>query len=174
MIAVGEIRGEEAYVLFQALATGHGGLCTMHAEDAETAIKRLTQPPMNIPESIITLMNCVIVVRHIPTLNSLNRKRRISSRRFVQVSEVRDSASVVDIFNWNSSSEFFMERIEESIMFTRMARKLGVSMKNLMDEFEARKKILADMAEHNVRDYRSVNNVLSKYYHTPNNLTPNQ
>ena len=41
LILVGEIRGEEAYVLFQALATGHGGLCTTHAEDVETVIKRL-------------------------------------------------------------------------------------------------------------------------------------
>ena len=174
LIAVGEIRGEEAYVLFQALATGHGGLCTMHAEDSETAIKRLTQPPMNIPDSIITLMNCVIVVRHIPTLNNSKRKRRISSRRFVQVSEVRDSGSVVDIFNWNTSSEFFMEQIEKSIMFGRIARKLGVSMENILDELEIRKKILSDMAEHNIRDYRSVNNVLSKYYHNPNRFTKNE
>jgi flagellar protein FlaI len=63
LILVGEIRGEEAYVLFQALATGHGGLCTMHAEDPETVIKRLTQPPMNIPQGIIPLMNCVISVK---------------------------------------------------------------------------------------------------------------
>jgi flagellar protein FlaI len=65
LIIVGEIRGEEAYVLFQALATGHGGLCTMHADDIETAIKRLTQPPMNIPSTIIPLMNCLISVKHV-------------------------------------------------------------------------------------------------------------
>ena len=34
MLIVGEVRGQEAYVLFQALATGHGGMCTMHAEDS--------------------------------------------------------------------------------------------------------------------------------------------
>lgn len=43
-IIVGEIRGEEAYVLFQALATGHGGLCTMHADRLDHVVKRLTSP----------------------------------------------------------------------------------------------------------------------------------
>src|SRR4029077_11025749 len=28
ILIVGEVRGEEAYVLFQAISTGHGGLCT--------------------------------------------------------------------------------------------------------------------------------------------------
>ena len=48
-IIVGEIRGSEAYVMFQAMATGHGGLCTMHADSLESAIKRLQQKPMDIP-----------------------------------------------------------------------------------------------------------------------------
>ncbi|MEM0322139.1 MAG: type II/IV secretion system ATPase subunit, partial [Thermoprotei archaeon] len=42
VLVVGEVRGEEAYVLFQAISTGHGGLCTIHAEDVRSAIKRLT------------------------------------------------------------------------------------------------------------------------------------
>ncbi|MFQ6135529.1 MAG: type II/IV secretion system ATPase subunit, partial [Nitrososphaerales archaeon] len=40
-IIVGEVRGEESYVLFQAVATGHGGLCTMHADTVEASLKRL-------------------------------------------------------------------------------------------------------------------------------------
>jgi flagellar protein FlaI len=174
LIAVGEIRGEEAYVLFQALATGHGGLCTMHAEDAETAIKRLTQPPMNIPESILTLMNVVIVVRHIPTLSIANTKRRTSTRRFVQVAEVIDSSSVFNTFTWNPSTDTFNDKTEQSIMFERIIRKLDVTPESFMEEYANRKKLLLDMAEHNVRDYHSVNNVFTKYYHSPNALRRNQ
>jgi flagellar protein FlaI len=43
MLIVGEIRGAEAYVLFQALATGHGGMATMHADSVDSAVKRLSQ-----------------------------------------------------------------------------------------------------------------------------------
>ncbi len=167
IIIVGEIRGEEAYVLFQALATGHGGLCTMHAEDVETAIKRLTQPPMNIPASIITLMNCVIVVRHVQTPAFLESGKKVSSRKFVQVSEVRDANTILNSFEWNASSDIFQEKIEESILLKRVARKLDIPLERVIAEFESRKKVLQNMVEHNVRDHRSVNKVLSKYYYNP-------
>jgi len=167
LITVGEIRGEEAYVLFQALATGHGGLCTMHAEDVETAIKRLTQPPMNIPESIITLMNCLIVVRHVQTPVVLECGKKLSSRKFVQVSEIKDANSYIDVFNWNASSDTFQERLNESILFKRLAKKLDIPLDRLMSEYEARKSLLQNMVENNIRDHRSVNKMLSKYYNNP-------
>jgi len=170
LVIVGEVRGEEAYVLFQALATGHGGLCTMHAEDVETAIKRLTQPPMNIPASIITLMNCVIVVRHVQTPAFLETGKKLSSRKFVQVSEIRDANTIVNTFDWNGSSDIFQEKVEESILFKRIARKLDIPLERLISEFEYRKKVLQNMVEHNIRDHRSVNKVLSKYYNNPSVL----
>jgi len=170
LIIVGEIRGEEAYVLFQALATGHGGLCTMHAEDVETAIKRLTQPPMNIPASIITLMNCVIVVRHVQTPAFLESGKKLSNRKFVQVSEVKDTNTIVNAFDWNGSLDIFQEKIEESILLKRIARKLDIPLERLISEFEYRKKVLQNMVEHNIRDHKSVNKVLSKYYNDPSAL----
>ena len=65
ILIVGEVRGSEAYVLFQALATGHGGMCTMHAEDLRSAVKRLTQKPMDIAPAYIPLMNIVLTVRRV-------------------------------------------------------------------------------------------------------------
>jgi flagellar protein FlaI len=47
ILVVGEVRGEEAYVLFQAISTGHGGLCTLHADDTPSAIQRLVSKPMD-------------------------------------------------------------------------------------------------------------------------------
>ncbi len=167
IVIVGEIRGEEAYVLFQALATGHGGLCTMHAEDFETAVKRLTQPPMNIPKSIITLMNCVIVVRHVQTPTFLETGKKVSSRKFVQVSEIKDANSSVNVFDWNATPDIFQENLDESVLLKRIAKKLDAPLDLLITEFENRKKVLQNMVEHNIRDHRSVNKVLSKYYHDP-------
>jgi flagellar protein FlaI len=65
VIIVGEVRGEEAYVLFQALATGHGGLTSIHAEDVDATVKRLTSPPMNIPEGYIPLMKLGLIIRRV-------------------------------------------------------------------------------------------------------------
>ena len=52
-IIVGEIRGKEAYTFFQSIATGHAGICTIHAENVEYAIRRLESKPMNIPRLLI-------------------------------------------------------------------------------------------------------------------------
>jgi flagellar protein FlaI len=167
LILVGEVRGEEAYVLFQALATGHGGLCTLHAEDADTAIKRLTQPPMNIPSSIISLMNCVINVKHVRTPVFLESGKRLSSRKFISISEIKDAGSFQDVFTWNPSSDTFQDNLAQSYLLRKMSQSLDIPVEKLLDELEYRKRVLLHMAERGIRDYRSVNNVLSKYYNNP-------
>jgi len=167
LVIVGEVRGEEAYVLFQALATGHGGLCTLHAEDVDTAIKRLTQPPMNIPSSIIPLMNCVINVKHVRTPVFVESGKRLSSRKFISISEIKDSNTFQEVFNWNASSDIFREDLSESYLLRKMAISLDIPIEKLVDELEYRKRVLVHMVEHNIRDYRNVNKVLSKYYHNP-------
>lgn len=168
LIIVGEVRGEEAYVLFQALATGHGGLCTIHAEDVETAIKRLTQPPMNIPSSIIPLMNCAIIVKHVRKPIFLSGEKRLSSRKFTRVTEIKSAESIKDVFTWTASTDTFQQQdLNRSYLIAKIARDLDVSVDRILDDLEQRKRLLQDMTEHNVRDYRSVNDALSKYYFHP-------
>lgn len=167
LIIVGEVRGEESYVLFQALATGHGGLCTLHAEDVDTAVKRLTQPPMNIPASIIPLMNCVISVKNVRAPVFLESGKRLSSRKFISISEIRDANSFQEVFNWNPSADAFQEKLDESYLLKKLSSSLDIPVERLVDEVEYRKRVLIHMVEHNIRDYRSVNKVLSKYYNNP-------
>jgi len=161
LILVGEVRGEEAYVLFQALATGHGGLCTMHAEDVETAITRLTQPPMNIPQGIISLMNCVIVVKQVKTPSFIPLERKVSSRKFIRVSEINLSGAVNDVFLWNPSVDTFQQDLDESYLLNKIAKSLDVPPSVVVQELERRKQILLKMVEKNLRDFRSVHKALS-------------
>lgn len=172
LIIVGEVRGEEAYVLFQALATGHGGLCTIHAEDVETAIQRLTQPPMSIPSSIIPLMNSAIIVKHVRTPIFLSGEKRLSSRKFIRVAEIKNANSIRDVFTWSPSTDTFQADLDDSYLIGKIARDLDVPVERVMDDWQQRKKLLLDMAEHNIRDYRSVNNALSKYYYNPKTKKP--
>ena len=163
MILVGEIRGEEAYVLFQALATGHGGLCTMHADDVDTVIKRLTQPPMNIPENILSLMNCVIVVKQVARNNScLNvHERKVSSRKFFKISEIDSSGIPHDVFSWNMNSDTFKQDLANSYLFAKIAKNQDAPVSVVQQEFEKRKNILLEMVEKNLRDFRSVHKALN-------------
>jgi flagellar protein FlaI len=162
LILVGEIRGEEAYVLFQALATGHGGLCTMHADDVETVVKRLTQPPMNIPQTILSLMNCVIVVKQVGTMSFNNPNERKGSRRkFTKVAEIDSNGQSQEVFSWNLSSDSFQSKLGKSYLFNKIAKASDVPVSVVMQEFERRKKILLTMVEHNLRDFRSVHKALN-------------
>jgi len=163
MILVGEIRGEEAYVLFQALATGHGGLCTIHADDVETTLKRLTQPPMNIPSSILPLMNCMIIAKRIKASKFEESEKRFASRKFARIAEIRDADSIHDVFRWNPSLDSFQHDLEGSYLLSRIAKDLDVSKEVLFEELEKRKQILSCMLERGIRDFRSVSVVLSRY-----------
>ncbi|MGF3522014.1 MAG: type II/IV secretion system ATPase subunit [Candidatus Bathyarchaeia archaeon] len=160
LILVGEVRGEEAYVLFQALATGHGGMCTLHAEDVETVIKRLTQPPMNIPQGILPLMNCVIVVKQVKTPTFLGFDKKTSSRKFVRISEIDSNGGIHDVFKWNASGDYFQANLEGSYLLDKIAKSLDVPFSVVMQEFERRKQILLKMVERGLRDFRSVHKAL--------------
>ena len=170
LILVGEIRGEEAYVLFQSLATGHGGLCTMHGDSAEIALKRLTQPPMNIPSPILSLMNCIVVVKHVRSPIFLEGDRRISSRKFVHTAEIKPGGGIHDISQWIPTSDTFSEDFERSYILEKLALELDLSVDFLLQELERRSNVLRWMAERNIRDYQSVNNVLSRYYNNPQSI----
>ncbi|MCW3994767.1 MAG: type II/IV secretion system ATPase subunit [Candidatus Bathyarchaeota archaeon] len=161
LILVGEIRGEEAYVLFQALATGHGGLCTMHADDVETVMKRLTQPPMNIPLNIISLMNCVIVVKQVTTNLFDPHDKRGTRRKFVEVAEIDSNGLSQTVFKWNLSNDSFQQDLSKSYLFNKISKSLDVPLSVVHQEFERRKKILLSMVEKNMRDFRSVHKALN-------------
>jgi flagellar protein FlaI len=161
LILVGEVRGEEAYVLFQALATGHGGMCTMHAESVDTVIKRLTQPPMNIPKGILSLMNCVIVVKQVKTPSFTSLDNKGSRRKIVRVSEINPNEAIHDVFLWNSAVDTFQEDLGQSYLLTKIATSLDVPLSVVLQELERRKQILLKMVEKNLRDFRSVHKALS-------------
>lgn len=174
VILVGEVRGEEAYVLFQALATGHGGICTMHAEDVETVIKRLTQPPMNIPVGILPLMNCVIVVKQVKSPGFLPSNKKVSTRRFVNVSEIDNTGAIHEVFNWNLSTDVFEQHLDQSYLLSKIAKNLDVPLSLVMQELERRKQILLEMVNKNLRDFRSVHKALSSSIGLPGLVSESQ
>ena len=161
LILVGEIRGEEAYVLFQALATGHGGICTMHADDVETVVKRLTQPPMNIHPGIIPLMNCVLVVKQVKTPSFGFLEKKAARRKIVRVSEIDPSGAIRDVFTYIPSTDEFQKNFDQSYLLAKIAKSLDVPTSVVIKELERRQQILLKMVEKNLRDFRSVHKALN-------------
>jgi len=163
-LVVGEIRGSEAYVMFQAMATGHGGLCTMHADSLESAVKRLQQKPMDIPPAYISLMNCALVVKRVKESSGQ------SGRRVMTVSEITGANASHSAFAWSPRNDHFNEDLRESPLLKKIADSTGKDLNEVLEEHKKRMDILKWMMEQNIRDYKKVSEVVGKYYRDPKSI----
>ena len=161
-IIVGEVRGDEAYVLFQALATGHGGLCTMHADSLENVVNRLTSPPMNVSKVYIPLMSSVVYIQRVELPQ--NREGISFGRRIRTVWEIEEFEKYKELVTWNPRDDTFSTSFQDSVHLKRIATKSGMSEEEILKELEARVSFLKEMVENNVRNHRDIaQNVLSYY-----------
>jgi len=116
-------------------------------------------------------MDCAIIVKHVRKPIFLSNEKRLSSRKFIRVAEIKSANSIRDAFTWAASSDTFQRDLDNSYLIAKIAKDLDIPVETVLDDLDRRKKILLDMTEHNIRDYRSVNRVLSRYYHNVENQT---
>lgn len=161
-IIVGEVRGEEAYTLFQALATGHGGLCTMHADSLDGVIKRLTSPPMNVSEVYIPLMNSALHIQRVELPSS--KGKTIFGRRVRTVWEIEDFDKYRVVATWNPSTDTFETKMEDSLLFERIALNRGTSKEEVVRELNNREAYLKEIVRSGVHDQREVTFKILSYY----------
>jgi flagellar protein FlaI len=167
ILVVGEIRGQEAYVLFQALATGHGGMATMHAENLDSAVKRLTSKPMDISPAYIPLMNIVFSIQRVHMTKNNEKK---AYRRVITVNEIADYEDYKTAFKWNPAKDEHTSFLDESIILSSIAERQGVSKSNLLEELGRRKDVLHWMRERNIRSYKDVAAIIAEYYARPKQI----
>jgi flagellar protein FlaI len=167
IMIVGEVRGQEAYVLFQALATGHGGMCTMHAENLDSAVKRLTQKPMDISPAYIPLMNIVIPIQRVHLVKNNEKK---AYRRVITVNEIADYDDYKTPCKWDPAKDEHPMDFDQSTLLTSIAERQGVAKKDLIDEIGRRRDVLHWMRERNIRSYKDVAAIVAEYYSRPKHI----
>ncbi len=167
-LIVGEVRGEEAYVLFQALATGHGGLSTIHAETLDYAIKRLTSPPMNIPPHYIKLMNIFIHIQRVVTKAETGRVR--VARRVSIINEIVDYNDYRTIAKWNPIKDAHEVNLENSFLLKEISRKTGKTVEELKTEIFKRAEILRWLRVRHIFDPWEVSRYIFRYYYDPKSI----
>ncbi len=164
MLIVGEIRGQEAYVLFQALATGHGGMATMHAEGLDSAVKRLTQKPMEISPAYIPLMNIVMSVQRVHLIKNGEKK---AFRRVLNVNEIVDFDNYRTPIKWNPTKDVQEIDFDKSELLKIFAERQGQIKEDVIEEIQRRKNVLKWMRSKNIRSYKEVSTVIAEYYSRP-------
>ena len=161
-IIVGEVRGEEAYALFQAVATGHGGICTMHADSLDHAAKRLTSPPMNVAEVYVPLMNVGIYISRV----ELPKKKMglAFGRRAMNIWEIMEYGKYNLISEWSPLEDIFQTHLEKSHLLEQIAVKKGISKEDLLAEIKRRENALNDVIKSGKRSQKDVTQSVIEYY----------
>jgi len=162
-VIVGEVRGREAYVLFQGMASGHPSFGTMHADDVNTMIKRLETPPINLSASLVEAMDCVCVMASVRVKDQPVRK----VREVVEIMKVTETGAATNIpFYWDPATDNFYFKTESHV-FNKISKQTGVPKEKLYQEFKLRALLLANLYKKGIFNYKEVQEAINEYYNSP-------
>jgi len=164
-IIVGEVRGEEAYTLFQAMATGHLGMSTLHAESVEAVLQRLASEPMNIPKPLLTMIDTILVMLRTEIKGKPARRVTTATEVIALEPETRE-IQTKEVFQWNYRNDNFV-MINPSHVLKKNMEKLNLTKKEVEQELQRRKIVLEWMVKNNIRHYTEVSKIIREYYADP-------
>ncbi len=147
-LIVGEIRGKEAYVMFQSMASGHPSLSTIHAGSVDDVMKRLQTRPISLSPSLVDSLDVVLVMVHA-------REKGKSARRLKEIVEIESvdsetgKARALKIFVWLPSADSFEYR-GNSWLLNKISSEKGITMDKIIKDITRRKRLLMWMVENNV------------------------
>jgi flagellar protein FlaI len=166
ILIVGEVRGEEAYVLFQAISTGHGGMCTLHADDVESAIQRLTSKPMDVAPIHMKFLDLMYVVRNTSVTDPVTKKSS-RSRRVLAVTEIMDYNKYNRMFEWDPVSDQHVlskGSFTSSEKLKTISKDTGKTMDELIEEIKRREMILRWLQRKDIRNFKELGRLFERYH----------
>jgi flagellar protein FlaI len=160
-IILGEIRRQrEAEVLFEAMTTGHSVYSTVHADTAKETIRRLTTPPINLPESMIATLPLVV---------TMYRQRRKGIRRVFEVSELvpatgKEEITLNTLFKWNPRTDT-IETVNESARIANELRlHVGITLPELAEQVRKRRTIIEWLVDQKVKSVDGIGKIIGTAY----------
>jgi flagellar protein FlaI len=167
-IIVGEVRGEEAFTLFQAMATGHGGLSSLHADSVSAAVRRLESPPLNIPRTLLPTLQLATYMSRVRISGSPVR-RLVHFAEILGVDASSGELDTNDVYRWDPKTDSFSYSGRSHIV-ERLAERSGQSMDVVQEEIRRRKTVLEYMVKKNIRRYADVGSLIRDYYADPDKV----
>jgi archaeal flagellar protein FlaI len=163
-IIVGEIRRQrEAEVMFEGMHTGHSVYTTVHANTAAETVRRLTNPPIEVPTSMLDAVNLNVV---------MFRNRRLGVRRMLQVAEFILEKSEKQneerlkpnlLYRWKSSTDKIQKYSDSIRLFDELSLHTGLNFREITQELSSRKKLLDWMVDKNIRAIEDVGKTIAEY-----------
>ena len=166
-IIVGEVRGEEAITLFQAMNTGHTTMSTMHADSVQTVINRLENEPINVPRSMVQSLDVLCV----QTLSRLGNQRVRRAETIAEIESVDQRTGELDYtgaYRWDSSTDSFKEGTKTLMDEIRDER--GWSKSELLRELKRRRTFLEFLYDREITQYQQFTTMVNRYYMAPDRV----
>ncbi len=161
-VVVGEVRGKEAHSMFTAMNTGHdGSLGTVHANNAEETMVRLTNPPMKVPETMLSALDLIVVQKKI------HDRRKGTIRRVTQVAEltgvIEEEPNFIYLFERDAAADKINSTGVPSQFLQKLQKFTGASHAEIEQEVEKRKKFLEKLVKEDVEGMENVCMELHKF-----------
>ncbi|MGC8542588.1 MAG: type II/IV secretion system ATPase subunit, partial [Vulcanisaeta sp.] len=159
-LVIGELRGDEAYVFFQAMASGHIGLTTIHAGSIDAAIRRLISKPMSVPRALLPMASIFIQIGRVK-LGNTNARRILSVAELLEVKGDRPITN--PLYVWNKERNTF-ERIGESKTLHDLISSGVITGERVSEELERRRRLIEAMVSYGFRSPEIVFRITRNYY----------
>jgi len=170
-VIVGEIRGKEAYVLFQGMASGHASMSTMHANDVATVITRLETPPINLSASLVENLDAVIMIGH-ASINGNDVRKVKSVEEVIKVGSGAQGTQLNTPFRWDPKTNRIIFN-KQSYIFNKIMQRTGMSPQQIQLEFLRRANLLFRMYQKKISGFEQVQKIIHEYYKTPKKVLSN-
>ena len=170
-ILVGEIRGHEAYVLFQAMATGHTTYSTVHADSTKSLIHRLEGEPINIPRIMLQSLDIVCI----QTIARVKNKRARRCKHIIEVIDIDPTTKEIltnEVFRWDPVGDTYTYS-GKSYLLDQIRAKTNLSREDVISELNQRSRLLDWMVKKKIQTFDDVATLTANYYENPDEVMEN-
>ncbi len=159
-IVIGEVRGIEARDMITAMNVGKYCMCTIHALTSREAIIRLQNDPMNIPETLVNLIDVFVVLKRF----------HIEDKVFRVVDEVSETGGMEQkkillspVYKYNYEQNRVIMMSPSTIYRDRLAREAGLTPRDVINETILRAIVLKQLHSRGVHTLKDVTTFCRAY-----------
>jgi len=164
-IIVGEVRGEEGRMAFQAAQTGHPVMLTFHASDIVSMIQRFTGEPINVPETFMDVADVALFQNRVKQGDKV--LRRVTSVQEIEgYSKEMDGVVTRQVFNWDPvEDEIVFQGMNNSfVLEEQIATLLGYEdTRDIYDDLRFRADMIERAIQEGITGYHEVNDFISDF-----------
>ena len=161
-IVVGEIRRKkEAETLFEAMHTGHSVYATVHANNVEETVNRLTNPPIDVPKSLLPAVSLIV---------NMYRNRRTGLRRIFQIAEITSESKGNVLLQLDLRQDKLVNANPSQKLMPDLEVQTGMTQQEINQSLDEKSSVLKWLAKNNIDGVDGIGKVVATYYTNKNAL----